>query len=108
MAQHNMIDLKRTVADRDVPAVAIEDEDKPFFPLSLFVHTPEIVKLNLIDFEVGQEHDLNARVRVTSINIDPKSAKRKVTSMELTLIKGEVNSAHKSDPVKQAEKLFGK
>ena len=97
MAKHKMSDLKRTAAESkkgDAEAVFPGSEGKPYYPLSLHVNGPEVEKLGLSGVQVGEEHDLEARVKVTSVSIDESEGSKKRESVTLTLLAGAVYSEH--------------
>ena len=102
MAQHNMVSLERPASKSDAVA---EELKEPSFPLSLFVDTPELEKLGLQKVEIGEEHDLIARVKVTGVSVDEREGSEKHRSVTLTLLAGEVGSDHGPDPAAQAKKL---
>ena len=105
MAKHNMVSLKRApLKGSDISEAPVES----FFPLSLFVNGPEIEKLGLGGMEIGEEHELIAKVKVTSISVNEREGLTKHESVELTLLEGEVNSDHGQSDQEKGEKLFGK
>lgn len=104
MAKHNMVSLKRAPSkDQDSLEVA-----ESSFPLSLYVNEPEIKKLGLSDFKVGEEYELIAKVKVTSVSIHEREGEKIDRHVELTLLEAEVNSDHGLSDQKKGEKLFGK
>lgn len=108
MAKHKMVSLQRTAAEsKKDNSDFVGEENKPHFPLSLHLRTAEIDKLGLSGVQVGEEHELVAKVRVTSVSINQRDGSKKRESLELTLIEGEINSDHGPDPQKQAKTLFG-
>ena len=104
MAKHRMVSLKRKPSERDDNLLEATSDKESFFPLSLFISDPEIKKLGLQNFKVGEEHELNAKVRVRSVTIDEREGSPKNQSIELTLLEAEVNSDHRFS---QSERLFG-
>ena len=70
MAKHKMVSLERKPSERDSNLLAETVDDESFFPLSLHISDPEIKKLGLEGFKVGEEHELNAKVKVRSVTID--------------------------------------
>lgn len=106
MAEHKMVSLERKPSEReDGSLVAKSDEkDESFFPLSLHISDPEVKKLGLENFKVGEEHELNAKVKVRSVSVDEREGNPRNQSIELVLMEAEVNSQHPGD---QAETLFG-
>ena len=103
MALHNMVSLERPASKSES---AVEEPQEPSFPLSLFIDTPEIEKLNLSNAKIGEEHDLIARVKVTSVSINENEGGEKRQSVTLTLLAGEVGSDHGSDHAARAKKMF--
>ena len=103
MALHNMVSLERPASKSES---AVEEPQEPSFPLSLFISGPEIEKLGLSNVKIGEEHDLIARVKVTSVSVDEREGDEKHQSVTLTLLAGEVNSDHGPDPAAQAKKMF--
>ena len=108
MAKHEMVSLKRTAEESKKDGDFPESPSKDFFPLSLFLNGPEIKKLGLSKFQVGEEHELVAKVKVTSVSVSENSGSKKRESITLTLIEGEVNSAHGKSSEDQAKILFDK
>ncbi|KKN29917.1 hypothetical protein LCGC14_0839160 [marine sediment metagenome] len=102
-----MVDLKRVPTKEEKAKAAHHGAEVPEarFPLSVFVESPEVEKLGLGSAEVGGEHDLVARVKVTSVSIDEDEDSEKRTSVTLTLLAGEVRSGHSNE--ERARKLFG-
>ena len=103
MALHNMVSLERPASESHEVAEAPKE---PSFPLSLYVTTPEIEKLGLSKAQIGEEHDLIARVKVTSVSVDEREGDEKHESVMLTLLAGEVGSDHGSDHEVQAKKMY--
>lgn len=103
MAKHNMVSLKRAPSKDN----SLEIKE-PHFPLSLFVSGPEIEKLGLGGIEIGEEHELIAQVKVTSVSVSQREGSDKHESVELTLLAGEVNSAHGQSDAEKGRKLFTK
>lgn len=101
MAAH-LESLKRKPAERKSDQDGSLLDDKPFFPLSLYVTDPEIEKLGIGGMEIGDERILIATVKASSISINEDEDSKR-TSMSLTLTEGHVENMSKS----QAEKLFG-
>ena len=108
MAQHQMVDLKRqpTAEEKTEAKHHGDKEPEAQFPLSLFVSEEEVKKLGLDAAEVGEEHDLVVRVRVTSVSIDEGEGGDKRVSVTLTLLAGEIRSGHSHE--ERAKTLFGK
>lgn len=105
MAKHNMVSLKRTAAEnKKDDKVSMSDRDP--FPLSLFISGPEIKKLGLSGFKIGEEHELIAKVKVTSVSLDQSEGGKRRESVTLTLIEGEVNSDHGRSNEDSAKILF--
>ncbi len=104
MAKHEMVDLKRAPLKEEQAEVAADGATEPFFPVSLHISTPEVEKLGLSDFEVGEEHDLVAKVKVTAVSIDTNEDDKRA-SVTLTFLAAEVFSDHGED--ERAKKLFG-
>ena len=105
MAKHKMVSLERTPSERKDGSLLEEVADKEsFFPLSLHISDPEVKKLSLEGFKVGEEHELNAKVKVRSVTVDEREGSPRNQNIELVLMEGEVNSEHPDD---KAEKLFG-
>lgn len=103
MAKDNMVSLQGKRGSEEIGA---ESKDEPFFPLSLWVNDPEIQKLGLQDAEVGEEHELVAKVKITSVSVDESEGSPKRTSVTLTLLEGEVNSDHGESDDARGKKLF--
>ena len=105
MAEHKMVSLERKPSERDSGSLVEATSDKEsFFPLSLHISDPEVKKLGLENFKVGEEHELNAKVKVRSVSVDEREGNPRNQSIELVLMEAEVNSQHPGD---QAETLFG-
>ena len=104
-----MVDLKRVPTKEEKAKAAHHGAEVPEarYPLSVYVESPEVKKLGLGGAEVGGEHDLVARVKVTSVSIDEDEDEdsEKRTSVTLTLLAGEVRSGHSNE--ERARKLFG-
>ena len=105
MAERKMTDLKRKPSEGDDDRVVSEGEkDKAFFPLNLFISSPEVEKLGLLNAKVGEEHDLLARVKITSVSVSEDEGSEKRESVTLTLLAGEVQSERGEED--RAKKLF--
>ena len=105
MAKHKMVSLERTASERkDGNLLAETVDEESFFPLSLYINDPEVKKLGLENFKVGEEHELNAKVKVRSVSVNESDTAPLNTTVELVLMEGEVNSEH---PDGKAEILFG-
>ena len=100
MAQHRMVSLRRKPSKTD----SVEAPTKSLFPVTLFINDPELSKLGLEDFEVGEIHELRAIVKVESVSMHEGSG-GKDRSITLALTDAEVNSAHSE--ADKAKKLFG-
>ena len=101
MAKHRMVSLRRKSSKNEAPEAAPES----VFPVTLFISDPELSKLGLEDFEVGEIHELRARVKVESVSMH-EGSEGKDRSITLALTDAEVNSAHSE--ADKAKKLFGK
>lgn len=108
MAEHKMASLERKPSETKDAGLLEEatPEKKSFFPLSLHVSGPEIEKLRLSGVEVGEEHKLHAMVKVTSVSVSQRDGSEKREHVELTLLAGEIDSAHGKEDDK-AKKMFG-
>lgn len=95
-----LVDLKRT---REGSSGLVEPPEGPFFPQSLFFDESEIAALGIGDLELGDERELRAVIRVTSISARDDEASGKTRNMAVVLTKGEIGGAEKS----QAERVFG-
>ncbi|MCH8816090.1 MAG: hypothetical protein IH957_13560 [Chloroflexi bacterium] len=107
MAEHKMTNLQRTPAEdkKEMPSLD-GDRKKPYFPLSLYVHGPEIAKLGLEGVQVGEEHDLVAKVKVTGVSITDREGSEKRESVDLTLVEGAIYSDHGEDAETRAKKVY--
>lgn len=103
MAQHNMVSLRRPKSEQEDEAVEVGSNE---FPLNLYVTTPELEKLGLSKAKIGEEHDLFAKIKVTSVSVDEHEGSEKHESVTLPLLEGEVGSDHGSDHASRAKKLF--
>ena len=97
MAEH-LTSLKRSTSED-----GIEVPEKDFFPHSLFLDEDDIEKLKVDDLELGDERQLVAVVRVTSISSNESERGGKRRDMTLVLTEGEIMRPNKS----QSERIFG-
>lgn len=106
MPQHPRVSLKRKAPENKNDVFVSEEPGKDFFPLSLFVSGPEVEKLGLSGMEIGEEHELVADVKVTSVSVRDSEDGGKEESVGLTLTAGVVNSAHGGSDEERAKKIF--
>ena len=89
MAQHRMVNLRRKLPKNNSVDIPTESS----FPVSLFITDPELSKLGLEDFQVGEIHELRAKIKVESVSVRDDGA-GKDRSITLVLTEAEGNSTH--------------
>ena len=99
MTQHRTVSLERK---RD-ETVEVVEGDESFFPHSMFLDDEDIKKLGVADLELGDERELRAMVRVTSISSNESEDSGKSNDLTLSLIEGEIAQPARS----QADRIFG-
>ncbi len=106
MAKHKRVNLKRKPSeDENREGLSLPHEQpEAFFPLHLYIGSPEVEKLGLSGVKVGEEHDLEAKVKVTSVSVNEDEGSERTESVTLTLLEGEVFSEHGEED--RAKKLF--
>jgi len=95
----DMVSLKRTPSEE----VAVESgEREDFFPHSMFLDEDDVAALGLDGVQLGDERQMVATVRATSIssNENEQSGKRRSVTLVLT-------EAQMSSGKSQASRMFG-
>ncbi len=87
MAKH-LTSLKRKHSESG----AVEEDQEDFFPHSLFLDEEDIEKLGVGHLELGDERQMVAEVKVTSISSSESDEDGKRRSMKLVITEGDIMS----------------